>query len=543
MKTRRTRRGGSVLRVTGAALAAATLLLSGCTSGNSGSGQQSEASGNSASAGAPAPALKPLAEDVPDELKPYYAQKLSWHACGGSGGEGFECAKLRVPLDYEEAGEDDAAKDDLRLAVTRKRASGSGGKRIGSLQVNPGGPGGSAVDYVQQAAGLAYPPQVRERYDIVGMDPRGVARSEPVECLTDKQMDGYTRVDQTPDDTAETAQLSKTYKNFAKGCEKRAGDLLGHVSTQEAARDMDVLRSALGDKKLDYVGASYGTYLGATYAGLFPKRSGRLVLDGAMDPSLSSRRINREQTAGFETAFKAFARDCVTKKDCPLGDGSVAEAGKQMSALFKKLDKKPARTGDPERTLTESLATSGVTRAMYDEASWPTLREALTAVKKGDGAQLLALSDDYYERSPDGTYSNIMYANPAVNCLDLPPAFSSSGDARKAVGSFEKASPVFGRGFAWAALNCTYWPDDATGSPHRIAAEGADPILVVGTTRDPATPYRWARGLAGQLSPGRLLTYKGDGHTAYQRGNDCIDGTIDTFLLKGKAPKDGKVCG
>ncbi|MGY1437144.1 alpha/beta hydrolase [Streptomyces reniochalinae] len=525
-------------RVAAAVLAVTALVLAGCSSEDGSDSPGSDPSG--AHAGADAPPLKPLSESVPENLRPYYNQKLSWRSCGV---EGFECASLRVPLDYDEPGDGpDDTGHSVRLAVTRSKPQGGGGKpKGGSLHVNPGGPGGSAIDYVQQAAGLAYPPQVRDHYTLVGMDPRGVGHSEPVECLSDKQMDSYTRVDQTPDSAKETDALTAAYERFAKGCKKRSGKLLGHVSTTEAARDMDVLRGVLGDKQLNYVGASYGTYLGATYAGLFPKRSGRMVLDGAMDPSLSARRVNREQTAGFETAFKAFAKDCVGRSDCPLGTGGVSEAGEELGDFFEKVDRKPLKTGS-SRPLTESLATSGVIRAMYDEGSWPQLREALAAAKKGDGAPLLALSDDYYERGPDGEYSNIMYANPAVNCLDAPPAFSDAAAARKAVPSFEKASPVFGRNFAWAALNCAKWPVKPTGEPHRIAAEGADPIVVVGTTRDPATPYRWAQGLAGQLSSARLVTYEGDGHTAYLRGSDCVDSAVTSYLVQGKPPKNGTTC-
>lgn len=536
------RGGGSRGRLGSAAVLMATaLLLSGCSDDDA-SEPGTDPSAKGTHAGADAPPLEPLPAKIPDELRPYYEQKLSWHDCGPAQ---FECATLRVPLDYDKPGDDPGDEAATTgLAVTRtKQQSGKKPPEGGSLQVNPGGPGGSAIEYVQQSVALAYPQQVREHYRLVGMDPRGVGRSEPVECLGDKQMDSYTRVDQTPDDASETDALTAAYEKFAKGCEKRTGKLLGHVSTIEAARDMDVLRGVLGDRKLNYVGASYGTYLGATYAGLFPERSGRLVLDGAMDPSLSARRVNREQTAGFDTAFKAFARDCVKMSDCPLGTDGVQQAGKKLSALFARVDRDPLKTDDPARTLTESLATTGVIRAMYDEGSWPMLREALTAAGKGDGAPLLALSDDYFERGPDGEYSNIMYANPAVNCLDLPPAFSDAAAARKAVPSFEKASPVFGRGFAWAALNCAEWPVEPTGAPHRIAAKGADPIVVVGTTRDPATPYRWAQGLAGQLSSARLLTYKGDGHTAYLRGSECVDKAVNAYLLQGKPPEDGTTCG
>ncbi|MET9935709.1 alpha/beta hydrolase, partial [Streptomyces sp. NPDC006324] len=282
-------------------------------------------------------------------------------------------------------------------------------------------------------------------------------------------------------------------------------------------------------------------FLGATYAELFPGRVGRLVLDGAMDPSLSALALNRDQTAGFETAFRAFAADCVTKPDCPLGTGSVPAAGEALKKFFRDVDAEPLPTGE-SRKLGESLATTGVIAAMYDEGAWPQLREALAQAKDGRGAGLLALADGYYEREPNGEYANLMAANAAVNCLDLPAAYRGPADVAKAVPSFEKASPVFGAGLAWAALNCTYWPTPATGRPHRITAGGAAPILVVGTTRDPATPYKWAESLAGQLSSGTLLTYEGDGHTAYGRGSDCVDTAINTYLLEGTPPTDGKRC-
>ncbi|WP_405600489.1 alpha/beta hydrolase [Streptomyces sp. NBC_01410] len=507
-----------LFRTSALALATAGLLISGCTGGSSSSGASA-----SAAPGRAAPAAA---------LKPYYEQQLKWRPCGV---EGFDCATMKAPLDY--AAPDG---DSIKLAVARKKATGPG-KRLGTLQVNPGGPGGSAVDYLQGYAGIGYPAPVRARYDMVAIDPRGVARSEPVECLSGKEMDTYTQVDQTPDDAAETARLSTSLKDFAAGCKQRSGEVLPHVSTVEAARDMDILRAVLGDEKLSYVGASYGTFLGATYAELFPDRTGRLVLDGAMDPSLPSREMNRDQTAGFETAFQSFAADCVKQKDCPLGDTSAADASRRLKAFFAALDAKPAETGE-SRKLGESLATTGVIAAMYDEAAWPQLREALTTAMAGDGAALLSLADSYYERESDGTYANLMYANAAVNCLDSPPAFTTPGAVQAALPEFEKASPVFGRGFAWASLNCAYWPTPATGAPHRIEAKGAAPIVVVGTTRDPATPYKWAQGLASQLSSGSLLTYEGDGHTAYGRGSDCIDTAINTYLLEGTVPPDNKRC-
>ncbi|WP_189263189.1 alpha/beta hydrolase [Streptomyces fuscichromogenes] len=519
-------------RTTAAALlSAAALLASGCSS----SGNASASTPASTTAGAAQ--LAALPRSTPSSLARYYDQKLTWRDCGVPG---FQCATMKAPLDYADPGA-----GDVRLAVARKKATGKA-KPLGSLLVNPGGPGGSAVDYLQQYAGIGYPAEVRARYDMVAVDPRGVARSEPVQCLNGRQMDAFTETDMTPDDQKETARLVAEYKAFAEACGTHSAQLLRHVSTVDSARDMDILRAVLGDPKLNYVGASYGTFLGATYAGLFPERVGRMVLDGAMDPSLSARELNLQQTAGFETAFRSFAEDCAKRADCPLGPkGSTpTQIADNLRTFFLKLDAHPVPTGDPDgRKLTESLATTGVIAAMYDQAEWEQLRDALhAAMKDNDGAGLLALSDSYYERDSDGRYSNLMSANAAVNCLDLPPAFTGPAQVEKALPAFEKASPVFGPNLAWASLNCAYWPVRAMGEPHRIEAKGAGPIVVVGTTRDPATPYPWARSLARQLSSGRLLTYVGDGHTAYGRGSACIDSAINTYLLDGTPPAEGKRC-
>lgn len=517
------RRVGRRRRAGGVLLAVAALLASACSAG-----------GGTAAPAAEARALAALPEATPAALAPYYEQRLRWRECGVPG---FQCATMKAPLDYARPGA-----GDVRLAVARKKATGPG-DRIGSLLVNPGGPGGSAIGYLQAYAGIGYPAEVRARYDMVAVDPRGVARSEPVKCLDGREMDAYTQTDVTPDDAAEEERLVQAYRDFAEGCGARSARLLRHVSTVEAARDMDILRAVLGDRRLHYVGASYGTFLGATYAGLFPDRVGRLVLDGALDPSLPARRLNLDQTAGFERAFRSFARDCARRADCPLGD-DAEEIGPNLKEFFAELDARPIPTGDVDgRELGEALATTGVIAAMYDESAWPLLRDALTsAMKENDGAGLLMLSDSYYEREAGARYANLMFANAAVNCLDLPAAFDTPEQVRDALPAFREASPVFGEAFAWASLNCAYWPVAPTGEPRRITAEGAAPIVVVGTTRDPATPYRWARALAGQLASARLLTYDGDGHTAYGRGSGCVDAAINRYLLEGTPPKNGKRC-
>lgn len=517
-----------LLRTTGTVIAAAGLLLSGCTSGGSG-GPRAAASSTGGSAA-------PSAQPSPDAaaLRPYYEQKLTWRECGVPG---FQCSTMKAPLDYANPG----SGQDVDIAVARRAATGPG-KRLGSLVVNPGGPGGSGIGYLQAYAGIGYPAPVRAQYDMVSFDPRGVERSSPVECLTGPAMDKYTQVDQTPDNAAERALLVTAFKDFAAGCQTRSRRILPHVSTVDAARDLDLLRAVLGDEKLAYVGASYGTFLGAMYADLFPDRVGRLVLDGAMDPARPALDLNRDQTAGFETAFTAFAEDCAKQPDCPLGTGDREKVAARLKEFFRKVDAQPVPTGEPGRPLTESLATTGVIAALYDESAWSQLREALAAAMDGDGASLLTLADSYYEREADGKYTNLMFANAAVNCLDQPPAFSGPEAVEAALPSFQKASPVFGATLAWASLNCTYWPVKATGKAKPLTAKGAPPIVVVGTTRDPATPYKWARALADQLESGTLLTYDGDGHTAYGRGSDCIDTSINRYLLEGKAPADGTKC-
>ena len=525
--TRRSRTTTAVL----AAAATASLLLAGCTPGSTpATGPQgSPASADGTHPPSEATPLEPLPTGIPASLASYYGQKLTWKACDGE----FECTSFTVPLDYGHPSD-----GDITLTAARKPAT-PGGKRLGSLLLNPGGPGGSAVDYLEGVA-RGYDTGVRAAYDLVGLDPRGVGRSTPVTCLSGPRMDVYSATDITPDDQAEVDALTAVDKEFAAACQEKSGAVLGHVSTVEAARDMDVLRALLGDDKLHYLGKSYGTYLGATYAGLYPGRVGRMVLDGAMDPSLDARAGNRTQAGGFETAWTAFAKDCAGHSDCPLGR-TEKQIGERLTALLGRIDTKPLPT-DSGRPLTEAQATTGVIQAMYAEFLWPQLRTALTDAVAGDGTTLLALSDDYYERGEDGSYPNLIAANMAVNCLDLPAPFTGPGQASAAEKDFAQASPHFGRDMAWMALSCTYWQHDPTGAPHTVRAAGATPIVVVGTTRDPATPYAWAQSLAGQLESGRLLTYDGDGHTAYGRRNTCVDGAVNRYLLGGDAPADGTRC-
>jgi pimeloyl-ACP methyl ester carboxylesterase len=469
-------------------------------------------------------------QPVPGSLQTFYDQQISWSDC-----DDFQCGTFNVPLDYAHP-----SQGTLTLNVVRRPAN-DGSDRIGQLLVNPGGPGVSGTDFVRQAS-YFLDDSILDKYDVVGWDPRGVGTGDSaVHCLTDQQTDQYLAADPTPDNATEVAQLLVMQRNFTKACKANSGSLLPHIGTENSARDMDILRAALGEGRTDYLGFSYGTELGATYANLFPERVGRMVLDGAVDPTLTSTQIALGQVRGFQRATDAFIQDCLARDGCPLGP-SASSAEHQIFDLLNQVDAKPLTT-DSGRPLTESLATTGMLAAMYDQANgWPALRIALSQAFQGNGTALLALADSYSERNSDGTYSsNVNAAFPAISCTDRPDS-ASAVEVTRALPQFEHISPVFGRNFAWSETACKNWPVSHGAFPQKLTAKGASPILVIGTTRDPATPYEWAVGLAKQLDSGVLLTRNGDGHTAYHSGNDCIDQTVNDYLLNDTVPPNGKVC-
>jgi pimeloyl-ACP methyl ester carboxylesterase len=304
---------------------------------------------------------------------------------------------------------------------------------------------------------------------------------------------------------------------------------------------MDVLRAVLGDDRLSYLGKSYGTFLGATYAQLFPHRVGRLVLDGAIDPALTYDEISIGQAQGMEQALRAYVEDCPNRKDCPLR-GSTDDGLQQVRSVVDAAEQRPLRTDDPQRPLTGSLAFYGLVAPLYEDASWHLLDSALAAALAGDGSGLLELADLYADRQPDGTYSsNLLEAFNAVNCLDYPVDASPEAMATTAK-RLEEASPTFGDSLAYGEVMCDEWPVPPVGRPGPVRAAGAPPILVVGTTGDPATPYPWAQALADELDAGRLLTWEGEGHTAYLRGSACVDAAVDAYLVDGVLPGEGATC-
>ena len=494
------------------------LTLVGCTTGGSPSADNMASPGPTASASAT------------DGLETFYAQQPKWSDCE----DGFECARVAVPLDYADPGG-----ETIELALVRLPAADPA-QRIGSLLVNPGGPGGSGLDYARGAPdqiGAA----VLERYDMVGFDPRGVGESTPLRCQDDAQTDEFLAADGSPDDAGEEQRLVELSERLSQLCAASPeARLLPHIGTENVARDLDVLRAVLGDETLTYLGKSYGTFIGATYAQLFPERAGRLVLDGAVAPDLTEGQLLADQAAGFELALNAFVDDCVPRPDCPLGNDRET-ALETFDALLAEIDSEPlGSSGD--REVTQGLASIGVIAPLYDNVNgWPILRRVLQLGLAGIGDGFLALADLYTDREDGRFVSNSNDAIYAVNCIDRP-AQGGADAARAAVPALEQASPRFGSYIAWGALPCATWPVAPIGEPEAITAEGAPPILVVGTTRDPATPYSWSQRLADQLSSGVLLTHDGDGHTAYKRGSACIDDNVDRFLLDGTPPAEGTTC-
>ena len=480
----------------------------------------------------PAASVSPLGPPQGAEpLARFYNQRLDWEEC-----EGAWCAALEVPVDY--ADPQGATLEIAVVNVPAKRAS----KRLGSLVVNPGGPGASGFDYAL-AADFIVGEEVRDAYDVIGFDPRGVGRSAPIDCLTDTELDAFLGTDPTPDDRREEEGFARTARGFAKACGRNAGPLLAHVSTRDAARDLDVLRAALGEKKLTYLGKSYATYLGAVYADLFPELVGRMVLDGVVPPDLTSQEIGLGQAKGFERATREWAAFCVEEGDCPLGR-SVDEVMTGLRDFLASVDASPLpRTGDNAvPRLTEGWASLGIAHAMYDQRQWEFLVDSMRGAIRGDGTGLMQLANQYAERNPGGQYGgNIMEAIYAVNCLDKPDSDDLDERRRLAEESVEQA-PTWGAYLMWSSLPCGSWPVSPTGAPERISAQGADPVVVIGTTRDPATPYEWAVRLREQLSSASLVTFEGDGHTAYNRSNDCVNDAVDAYYLEGTLPGDGLRC-
>ncbi len=461
------------------------------------------------------------------KLAAYYGQRLAWRSCDGSD----QCATMKVPLSYA-----DPSGESIDLKLIRVPASG---RRVGSLVVNPGGPGGSGIDYAKSGS-AGWPQQVTRSFDLVGFDPRGVGLSTPLKCAGTAQVDTLVSFDPDPDTAAERTRMDQLIHAFGEGCLHRNGNLARHMSTVEVAKDLDILRQLLREPKLTYFGASYGTLIGATYANLFPTHVGRMVLDGAIDPALSNAQISLGQAHGFEVALRSYVRDCVAQGGCILGR-SVDQGTKKIRAFLDGVERAPLPTNG-DRMLTAGTALLGVSLPLYVKQYWPTLTAALDqAMNDHNGSALLALADAEISRGPDGYTSNLVASLYAVNCLDHDDYIPSS-QVPSHYAQFLKAAPTFGRSFAYSLSTCSTWPVHSGKVTKAIHAKGAPPIVVVGTTRDPATPLVWAQGLAKELDSGTLVTRDGDGHTGYNQGNACVDDAVNGYLVNGVVPRAGLMC-
>ena len=509
-----------------AAILAGALLIAGCSTGTAGqpSTARTPAPAGSGTSQATAPAA------LPTTIAGYDAQRLNWKPCAHR----FQCARLLVPFDYQRP-----AWRRFSLPVIRLPASNPA-QRIGSLVINPGGPGGSGISYVLQARSVVSA-AVRARFDVVGFDPRGVGASVPaIHCLTGQQLDTYFATSDNPLTPAQLATVIAQAKIFAHGCEQRSGALLPYVGTRNAARDMDVLRAALGDAKLTYLGKSYGTYLGAWYAQEFPSHVRAVVLDGAVSPNESAFGMNVVQAQGFEVALRSFTADCLRRAACPLGNSTVSAGIARLQGLLNQAARKPLASQVAGQPASAPLLLNGVASALYSKSYWQYLRAGLTGAFAGNGTLLVELGDLLVERGPTGRYTNLVDANTAVNCLDRPWPRSLAA-WRSAADVAAKVAPQFGAPIMWGSLPCAYWPLRGE-APVPLRAAGAPPILVVGTTRDPATPFRWAQALAKGLRSGILLGWNGDGHTAYLEGSSCVDTAVDQYLISLKTPHNGTIC-
>ena len=451
--------------------------------------------------------------------------KIAWTDCGG----GFQCGTLQVPLDYSRP---EGRK--ISLALLRKPAT-QPASRIGSVLMNPGGPGESGIDFMR--SDVASLRNLNLRFDLLTWDPRGVAGSTPVTCVDEAQLDAYLALDSVLDDPTEKQAAIQANKDFAEGCQRRSGDLLPFMDSESTARDMDRIREAVGDDKLTYLGFSYGTFIGQWYAHLFPTRVRALSLDGVVDPTMSANDSLLAQVAGFEKNLQAYLSGCTARSACVYG--RAGDAATKLTAAMARLDSNPLRVGN--RQLTRSLAMTGVLVTLYSQQTWGILDQAMTALDRGDGSIVLQLADFYNQRKADGTHDNLFNgAFQSTYCLDF--AVPTDIAAYDRLGpAFTRASPFFGPWSQYGNLQCAFWPVKPKHANEALSVSGAPPILLVGGTDDPATPYAQAQSVNRQIPGSVLLTREGNGHTSYD-ASPCAHAAEDAYLIDLTLPSAGTVC-
>lgn len=514
-----------------AAVAVAALALTGCAP------QSQQDSGS----GAASQADPDVTAGTDSALATYYTQDLSWGECDYSqedqdAAKNLECARVSVPVDYANPGAGDTFVEVSRLSASEHDPQGT-------LFLNPGGPGGSGVD-MMLSAGFFASASVRDNYDIVGFDPRGVERSDGIDCLTDQEMDEWRAEPAFEPGTETVDDMRATYAQIGAKCHEKSSPVVAHMDTQSVAKDLDVLRAVFDQPATHYLGFSYGTEIGATYAHLFPQRTGRFVLDGGVDPTMDERAVTLDQAKGFEDNLRHWVQDCQDSNNrCAVGTDGVAAGMEQIQGLLAKVSDEDITVSDGRR-ITAVNAVEGILVPLYSTASYAQLNSALEKAFDGNFDELMGYSDSNHGRNSSGEYtSNVSEAFTAVNCLDTVSRGISDQDMAQAAETMAEEAPTFGPYLSYGDAACQGWPDEPVTPLDSYAADTDETLLVVGTTHDPATPYAWSEALVAELGNARLLTHDGWGHTAYVSGDSCIKDSVDNYLVSGTVPEQGATCG
>lgn len=453
-------------------------------------------------------------------LADYESQELNWRDCY----DGYQCSSFKVPVDYEKVDS-----HSFTLKVLRHQALDQRNK-LGSILVNPGGPGGSAIFYAYNAEYIVSN-QINRRYDIVGFDPRGINESGEIRCLTNAEEDAFLSADASDGTASSVAALIAISKDFADKCAKAAGSKLRHYSTLETAKDMEILRILLNEKKLNYLGKSYGTYLGTLYAALFPESVGRIVLDGAVSPNVSTKEQQLAQAIAFDKALNNFL---ASHERLKLSD---------IKKLLSQAATNPMK-GSDGRLANQSIVITAIAKTLYDSSDgWNDLNKMLNqAITKRNPEKIFKQADDYNNRDSNGNYySNQTDISIMINCLDWKEPRTVEEMALDRA-EFIKAAPIFGPFLNFAGLPCKYWKAKPQLPTMPLKNIDTLPILVIGVTNDPATPYKWAQDLTKVFTNAKLLTLDGDGHTGHSQGNKCIDSVVDSYFLTGKIAQEPLIC-
>jgi pimeloyl-ACP methyl ester carboxylesterase len=523
------RRGHHIRRgIIVASLVVLSLTLTSCASSDYSVGRTGEA------------AIATLRVPMTDSLRThFYHQTINWRTCDTH----LQCGEVVVPLDWQKVGS-----GSVHVALIRHRATGT---RYGSLVVDPGGPGDSGVELVDDGVQDAVDKVVEAHYDIIGIDPRGVGLSTPINCLSDKQQDAYLYAPTvgTIGSAAWIADQKKRARTLANACVKNTGPLIAHVDTVNAAHDLDVVRAALNEKKLNYLGYSYGTFLGTVYAGLYPANVGRMVFDGPDNPwaDEAGQESDISQDVAFDDDLVAFLKSCLAGSVKATGhipcafSGSLGATKARVEALLAAADKHPIRNSDG-RVLDGATLATGISDALYDTSEWPELNKAFTQVVAGRATESFVLADEYNDRDSDGSYyDNSTAAFDAISCLEGGHSVDLAADARELT-KLKKDAPMLGPYDSYGDVYCSGWKFGPSVFPLPIHAASSGPLLIVATTGDPATPYGEAKQLVKQLVTSHLITYHGEGHTAYDEGHPCVDNAVDAYLISGVVPPSDPQC-